>query len=144
VIAAPASIVVRLARSRNELGGPFREIFDEALVTSYARLAGNPTNLGAKVDFITTYHLSIESTLGPTALEFSTRYLNTNQLLPGVVDGYSHIHHDEQRQIGYCVWYLREAAHRDPALAEPIRTKFRELLPAVATALAPPNHEDTD
>lgn len=50
---------------------------------------------------MTTYHLVIESTLGLTAFEFSTRYLKANELLPGFVDGYSHIHHDEQRHIGY-------------------------------------------
>ena len=86
----------------------------------------------------------IESTLGLTAFEFITRYLTNNGLLPGFVDGYSHIHHDEQRHIGYGVWYLREAAQRDPALAEQIRTKLLELLPAVASALAPPDSGDTD
>ena len=86
----------------------------------------------------------IESTLGLTAFEFITRYLTNNELLPGFVDGYSHIHHDEQRHIGYGVWYLREAAQRDSALADQIRNKLHELLPAVASALAPPDRGDTD
>jgi ribonucleoside-diphosphate reductase beta chain len=98
---------------------------------------------GAKVDFVTTYHLVIEATLGLTAFEFITRYLRNNELLPGFVDGYTHIHHDEQRHIGYGIWYLRQAA-RDPGLADRIRNMLRELLPAVANALAPPNEEDTD
>jgi ribonucleoside-diphosphate reductase beta chain len=79
-------------------------------VTAHDRLAANPTDPAAKVDFVTTYHVVIESTLGLTALEFTTRYLKRNELLPGFVDGYSHIHHDEQRHIGYGVWYVREAA----------------------------------
>jgi hypothetical protein len=86
----------------------------------------------------------IESTLGLTAFEFITRYLTNNGVLPGFVDGYSRIHHDEQRHIGYGVWYLREAAQRDPALAGQIPAKLLELLPAVASALAPPDSGDTD
>jgi ribonucleoside-diphosphate reductase beta chain len=143
VIAAPATIATHIIRSRKQLGPSFAVIFDQALVVAHQRLIDIPTEVGAKVDFVTTYHLVIEATLGLTAFEFITRYLRTNQLLPGFVDGYTHIHHDEQRHIGYGIWYLREAA-RTPALADRIRTKLHELLPAVATALAPPDQQDTD
>jgi len=119
-------------------------IFDQALVSAHERLAANPADPFAKVDFITTYHLVIESTLGLTAFEFITRYLTNTELLPGFVDGYGHIHHDEQRHIGYGVWYLRKAAQRDPALAEQIRARLHELLPAVTSALTPPDRGDTD
>ena len=144
VIAEPATIAAHVARSREQLGDSFEVIFDQALVSAHERLAANPTDPFAKVDFVTTYHLVIESTLGLTAFEFITRYLTNNELLPGFIDGYSHIHHDEQRHIGYGVWYLREAARRDPALADQIRSKLHELLPAVASALAPPDRGDTD
>ena len=79
-----------------------------------------------------------------SAFEFITRYLTNSGVLPGFVDGYSHIHHDEQRHIGYGVWFLREAALRDPALAGRLRAKLLGLLPAVARALAPPGSGDTD
>jgi len=144
VIAEPAAIAAHVARSREQLGESFSVIFDQALVSAHERLATNPTDPFAKVDFVTIYHLIIESTLGLTAFEFITRYLKNNELLPGFVDGYSHIHHDEQRHISYGVWYLREAAQRDPALAQQIRAKLLELLPAVASALAPPDSGDTD
>ncbi len=144
VIAEPAAIAAHVARSREQLGESFSAIFDQALVSAHERLAANPIDPFAKVDFVTIYHLIIESTLGLTAFEFITRYLKRNELLPGFVDGYSHIHHDEQRHIGYGVWYLREAAQRDPALAQQIRAKLLELLPAVASALAPPDSGDTD
>jgi ribonucleoside-diphosphate reductase beta chain len=143
VIAAPAAIAAHIARSREQLGPSFAVIFDQALVEAHERLAANATDAGAKVDFVTTYHLVIEATLGLTAFEFITRYLKDNKLLPGFVDGYSQIHHDEQRHIGYGIWFLREAA-RDPELANRIRSKLHELLPAVATALTPPDQEDTD
>jgi ribonucleoside-diphosphate reductase beta chain len=144
VIAEPATIAAHVARSREQLGDSFAVIFDQALVSAHERLAANPADRFAKVDFVTIYHLLIESTLGLTAFEFISRYLSDNELLPGFVDGYRHIHHDEQRHIGYGVWYLRDAAQRDRALAEQIRIKLHELLPAVASALNPPDRGDTD
>ena len=144
VIAEPAVIADHVARSREELGDSFKVIFDEALVTAHDRLAANPRDAGAKVDFVTTYHLIIESTLGLTAFEFITRYMTNNGVLPGFVEGYTHIHHDEQRHIGWGVWFLRESVKRDATLGDNVRAKLRELLPAVATALAPPDREGTD
>jgi ribonucleoside-diphosphate reductase beta chain len=143
VIAAPATIAAHIERSREQLGDSFGVIFDEALVSAHERLVANPADPVAKAEFVTTYHLVIEATLGLTAFEFITRYLSGNDLLPGFVDGYTHIHHDEQRHIGYGVWYLRDAA-RDRALAGAIRGKLRELLPAVASALAPPDRDGAD
>jgi ribonucleoside-diphosphate reductase beta chain len=144
VLAEPGTIRTHVARSREQLGPSFTIIFDEALVSAHERLVAEPADRGAKVDFVTTYHLVIEATLGLTAFEFITRYLVDNGLLPGFVDGYSHIHHDEQRHIGYGVWFLREVAAQNRAMAERIRAKLAELLPAVATALAPPGSEDAD
>ena len=144
VIAEPAAIAAHVARSRDQLGESFSVIFDQALVSAHERLVDEPADRGAKVEFVTTYHLVIEATLGLTAFEFITRYLNSNRLLPGFVDGYNHIHHDEQRHIGYGVWFLRQTASQDAAMAERVRAKLTELLPAVATALAPADSEDTD
>jgi ribonucleoside-diphosphate reductase beta chain len=144
VVAEPAVIAAHVARSLEELGDSFRVIFDEALVQAHDRLAANPRDAGAKVDFVTTYHLIIESTLGLTAFEFITRYMTDNDVLPGFVEGYTHIHHDEQRHIGWGVWFLRESVKRDAALGDNVRAKLRELLPAVASALAPPDRDGTD
>ncbi len=137
VIAEPEAIGAHVLRSRERLGESFSVIFDQALVQAHERLVADPRDAAAKVAFVTTYHLIIESTLGLTAFEFITRYLRDNDLLPGFVEGYSRIHHDEQRHIGYGVWFLREAV-ADSALAERIRATLRELLPATAAALAPP------
>ncbi len=104
----------------------------------------NPGDAGAKVAFVTTYHMVIEGTLGLTAFEFITRYLERQELLPGFVAGYGNIHHDEQRHIGYGTWYLREAVRRDPALADHVRQTLRDMLPAVAESLTPPDREGTD
>ena len=70
--------------------------------------------------------------------------MTNNGVLPGFVEGYTHIHHDEQRHIGWGVWFLRESVKRDATLGDNVRAKLRELLPAVATALAPPDRDGTD
>jgi ribonucleoside-diphosphate reductase beta chain len=144
VIADPQTIAAHVARSRQELGDSFEVIFDQALVQAHERLAANPRDAAAKVEFVTVYHLLIEATLGLTAFEFITRYLRGHDLLPGFVEGYGRIHHDEQRHIGYGIWFLRESAGRDAELADRVHETLRDLLPSVAAALAPPDREGTD
>ena len=144
VVAEPQTIAAHVTRSREELGDSFEVIFDQALVQAHARLAANPRDAGAKVEFVTIYHLLIEATLGLTAFEFITRYLRDNDVLPGFVAGYTNIHHDEQRHIGYGIWFLRESVVRDPELADRVRQTLRDLLSSVAAALAPPDREGTD
>ena len=77
----------------------------------------------------------MESTLGLTTFHFATEYLKREGLLPGFVEGYSKIHHDETRHIGYGIWFLREAVRDSPEAAEAVRATLRDLLPAVAEAL---------
>ena len=144
VVADPGMIAEHVDRARKLLSPSFGAIFDEALVRSHERLVAEPANAAAKAEFVTLYHLIIEGTLGLTAFNFITRYLEQSEQLPGFVEGYSKIHHDEQRHIGYGVWFLREAVRSDPALAETVRATLRSLLPAVAEALAPPDTEGTD
>jgi ribonucleoside-diphosphate reductase beta chain len=79
-----------------------------------------------------------------TAFNFITRYLREQEMLPGFVDGYGRIHHDEQRHIGYGTWYLQRAVERDPALGERVRQMLRDLLPAAASSLTPPERDGVD
>jgi len=80
----------------------------------------------------------IEGTLGLTTFEFTTRFLERERLLPGFVAGYTKIHHDEQRHIGYGTWFLRETVSDRPQMADVVRATFQEMLPAVAESLTPP------
>ncbi len=64
-------------------------------------------------------------------------------MLPGFVAGYTKIHGDEQRHIGYGTWYLREAIAADPAMADVVRATMLDLMPAVADSLEPPEGADT-
>ncbi len=144
VVADPAAIATHVERARVQTSPAFRLIFDEALVEAHQELVANPGSAEAKVRFVTLYHQILEGALGLTSFNFVTSYLERERLLQGFVEGYSKIHHDEQRHIGYGTWYLREAVAAEPALAEPVRATLRELLPAVAESLTPPDREGTD
>lgn len=144
VVADPAAIGAHVERAREQISHAFRLIFDEALVEAHQELVANPQSAEAKVRFVTLYHQVLEGTLGLTSFNFVTGYLERESLLPGFVAGYSKIHHDEQRHIGYGTWYLREAVAADPPLADVVRATLRELLPAVAESLTPPDREGTD
>ena len=139
VVAAPDAIAAHIDRARESVSDAFRYIFDEELVQSHERLVAEPHSLPAKVRFVTLYHLILESTLGLTTFKFTTDYLSGQKLLPGFVEGYSKIHHDETRHIGYGVWFLREKVREHPEAADVLRQTLRDLLPSVAASLAPPD-----
>ena len=142
VITAPQVIAAHVARAREQVSDSFRHIFDEALPDAHQKLLADASDLAAKVRFVTLYHLVIESTLGLTSFKFVTDYLNDMRLLPGFVEGYSKIHHDETRHIGYGVWFLREAVRERPEVAKTVRETLRQLLPSVAESLRPPGDEN--
>ena len=135
VVAEPAAVAAHVERARREVTPAFRKLFDQALVEAHEQLVATPGDLAAKVRFVTIYHLILESTLGLTTFRFATEYLEREGLLPGFVEGYSRIHHDETRHIGYGVWFLREAVRETPDAAEAVRQTLRDLLPSVADAL---------
>jgi ribonucleoside-diphosphate reductase beta chain len=137
VIAEPDLIAAHVERAREHVSPAFGRLFDVALVELHERLIAEPQSKEAKVAFVTLYHLVLESTLGLTTFKFTTDYLNREGLLPGFVDGYSKIHHDETRHIGYGVWFLRESVAADPDLGDVVRSTLRDLLPSVAESLSP-------
>ena len=137
VVAAPALVASHVERARAELSPAFRQIFDVELVQAHSRLTSEPENLDAKVRFVTLYHLILESTLGLTTYRFVTDFLARESLLAGFAEGYSLIHHDETRHIGYGVWFLRETVRSHPETADSVRAMLRALLPSVAEALRP-------
>jgi ribonucleoside-diphosphate reductase beta chain len=142
VVSEPALIAAHVERAREQVSPAFRTIFDDKLVAAHERLLANPQDVGAKVAFVTIYHLVLEATLGLTTFEFSTQFLEREGLLPGFVAGYTKIHHDEQRHIGYGVWFLRQAVTQEPRMGDVIRGTLRELLPPVAESLTPPADAD--
>ena len=143
VIDEPGVIAAHVQTAREQVSPAFVRIFDEELVAAHDALVAAPGDLQAKVRFVTLYHLILESTLGLTSFRFITQYLERERLLPGFVEGYSKIHHDETRHIGYGVWFLREAVRSNDEAEQTIRATLAELLPVVAETLSPPEG-DTD
>ncbi len=139
VVADPAAIGAHVARAREVLGDPFRRVFDEALVNAHDRLRREPADREAKVDFVTIYHMIIEGTLGITASHFLLDFLSDRGVLPGFVDGYGRIAADEQRHIAWGTQFLQQAVAADPSMAEVIRERLLDLLPAVAESVSPPS-----
>ena len=137
VVASPALVASHVERARDEVSDAFRQIFDVELVAAHQRLVTEPGSIDAKVRFVTLYHLILESTLGLTTYKFVTDFLGRESLLAGFAEGYSLIHHDETRHIGYGVWFLRESVRMHPEAADSIRGMLRALLPAVAESLQP-------
>ena len=142
VVSEPALIAAHVQRAREQVSPAFRTIFDDKLVAAHERLLANPGDLAAKVAFVTVYHLILEATLGLTTFEFSTRFMEREGLLPGFVAGYTKIHQDEHRHIGYGIWFLRGAVAREEAIGDVVRETLREVLPAAAESLTPPPGAD--
>jgi ribonucleoside-diphosphate reductase beta chain len=139
IIDDPGTIAAHVARSREVLSEPFKHIFDDALVKAHDRLLCDPADREAKVDFVTIYHMVLEGTLGLVTSHFLLGLLNERELLPGFADGYGRIAADEQRHIAYGTWFLRKAVSEDPAMADVVRARIHNLLPAMAESLSPPD-----
>jgi ribonucleoside-diphosphate reductase beta chain len=127
----------RLEQARGDLNEPFKVLFDEVLVDACNRLLEDHSDIEAKVDFVTTYHLVIEGTLALTGQNFITEYNETNGVLPGFTEGFRLISQDEHRHVAYGTWFLQQKA-KDPALARRIQDRLVELLPIAAGVFVPP------
>src|SRR6185312_10668207 len=121
VVSEPTVIAAHVQRARAQVSPAFQTIFDDKLVAAHEHLLANPGDHAAKVAFVTIYHLILEATLGLTTFEFATRFMAREGLLPGFVEGYTKIHHDEHRHIGYGVWFLREAVSKDDGIGDVVR-----------------------
>jgi ribonucleoside-diphosphate reductase beta chain len=140
VVGYDGSFETRLDRAREDLNDAFRYLFDEVLVDANQRLLKDPTDIEAKVDFVTTYHMVIEGTLALTGQDTLTRVFEERGILPGFLEGFRKISQDEHRHVAYGTWYLQQAA-KDPALRARIQKTLAELIPVAAGVLTPRGFE---
>jgi ribonucleoside-diphosphate reductase beta chain len=127
----------RLDQAREDLNEPFKVLFDEVLVDACNRLLQDHSDLEAKVDFVTIYHLVIEGTLALTGQNYITGFCEAHDVLSGFTEGFKLVAKDEHRHVAYGTWFLQEKA-RDPALARRIQDRLVELLPLAAGVFVPP------
>ena len=130
----------RLERARHDLAPDYFKLFDGHLVDDHNALLADPSDIGAKVDFVTTYHMVIEGTLALTGQNFQTANLERMGTLQGHLHAFNLIAQDEHRHVAYGTWFLQQKA-RDPELARRIQDKLVETLPAAAGVLVPPRHQ---
>lgn len=126
----------RLAAVRVHLTDSFVELFDERLVKAGERLTADPSDMDAKVDFVTAYHMVIEGTLALTGQHFMLDYYEKQGLLPGFQEGFGNIARDEHRHVAYGTWFLQQKCV-DERLRERVRATLTDLLPLAAGVLVP-------
>jgi ribonucleoside-diphosphate reductase beta chain len=126
----------RLAASRADVTDAFAELFDERLVMAGGRLIADPSDMEAKVDFVTAYHMVIEGTLALTGQHFMLDYYEKNDLLPGFQEGFGNIARDEHRHVAYGTWFLQQKC-ADGRMRERVQATLNELLPLAAGVLVP-------
>jgi ribonucleoside-diphosphate reductase beta chain len=131
----------RLAKVRENVTDAFVTLFDENLVQAGERLIRDPSDMEAKVRFVTTYHMVIEGTLALTGQNFILDYLEKNDLMPGFVEGFSNIARDEHRHVAYGTWFLQRKASEDEGHKAAIQETLGELLPIAAGVLVPPGFQ---
>jgi len=131
----------RLQNVRRHVTDAFVQLFDENLVEHARRLIADPSDMDAKVDFVTTYHMVLEGTLALTGQHFLLDYFEEHGLLPGFVEGFSNIARDEHRHVAYGTWFLQQKTAEDERHKKRVQDKLTELLPIAAGVLVPPGYQ---
>ena len=140
VFAYDGSFEDRLTRARDDLRDEYFQLFDGHLVDAHQALLADPSNIGAKVEFVTLYHMVIEGTLALTGQFFQTDNMEKRGILSGHLEGFKKISQDEHRHVAYGTWYLQQKV-RDPDLAQRVQDTLAETLPAAAGVLVPPAYK---
>ena len=130
----------RLGAVREHVTDAFVDLFDVHLVKAAERLIADPSDIEAKVDFVTTYHMVIEGTLALTGQHFMLMTYERENLMPGFQEGFGNIARDEHRHVAYGTWFLQQKC-ADPALRERVQATLNELLPIAAGVLVPKGFE---
>jgi ribonucleoside-diphosphate reductase beta chain len=128
----------RLERTREHLNEAFGKLFDESLVEAGEALIRDPRDVGAKVDFVTTYHMVIEGALALTGQYYITDYMERQGILPGFVEGFGNIARDEHRHVAFGARFLRDMAEKDGRYGDAIQRTIVECGPAADGVLRPP------
>jgi ribonucleoside-diphosphate reductase beta chain len=139
-----AGISDRLAAVRENVNDDFVKLFDGALVDAQNRLIQDPSDVEAKFDFVTTYHMVIEGTLALTGQWTITDYWEKTGKMQGFLEGFKNVARDEHRHVAYGTWYLKKMCDERPEFHDRLRGKLAELLPTASGVLVPPGLDPND
>ena len=138
VIGIRGGLSEALAGVKDRVVGAFRTIFDEDLVDAVEAVRKDPTDRGAWVEGIATYHLVIEGMLALTGQKFLLGVVRELGILPAFYTGFTAVARDESRHVNYGVRALLEAGLRDRQNLERVEsTIFKLLEPACFIVAAP-------
>ncbi|HEY1365841.1 MAG TPA: ribonucleotide-diphosphate reductase subunit beta [Gaiellaceae bacterium] len=122
-----------VADARARCNDAFTELFDRRLNAAVDRLRLDPSDLEAKVEAVTIYHLIVEGMLGLTSLNFCLRYLRSNDILPGIAEGFANVKRDEHRHVAWGTFFLRAKCQESDHYGAIVQDTLVELLPVAAS-----------
>jgi ribonucleoside-diphosphate reductase beta chain len=122
-----------IADARARCNEAFTELFDRRLMASVERLRLDPRDVEAKVEAVAIYHLVVEGMLGLTSLNFALKYMRTNDILPGIAEGFANVKRDEHRHVAWGTWFLRAKCRESDQYAAIVQDTLLELLPVAAS-----------
>jgi ribonucleoside-diphosphate reductase beta chain len=130
-------LAARLEETGAHVNPEFEVLFDEILKSKTDRIAREPEDLEAAVEFVTLYHMVIEGMLALTGQHFITDFNEREGTLPGFVAGFTNVARDEHRHVAFGARFLREMAQRESRYADAIQRTLEEVLPIARGVLRP-------
>jgi ribonucleoside-diphosphate reductase beta chain len=127
-----------LTETSAHLNDNFGRLFDEMLGKRTERLSQEPEDTEALVEAVTLYHMVIEGMLALTGQHFIMEFNESENTLPGFVEGFGNVARDEHRHVAFGSVFLREKAHEDDRYKAAIQRTLEEALPVADGVFLPP------
>ncbi len=115
----------------------FTQLFDRRLRDAIERLRTSPTDVEAKIEAVTIYHLIVEGVLAVTAMHFVLDYFDRHSILRAVSEGLHNTMRDEHRHIAFGIWYLRQRCREEDRYGFLVQSTLMELMPVAAAIVVP-------
>jgi len=117
----------------------YRYLFYDWLPAQSQRLASDPKDIDATVQFVTVYHLIVEGALFLTGMRYQLEGARRWGRTWGFYQGFTAATRDESRHVLFGVKYLRDRVKENPGRFVPlIRDTIREFRPLIPTVMRPP------
>jgi ribonucleoside-diphosphate reductase beta chain len=124
-----------VADARARCNDAFTELFDRRLLAAVEGLRLDPHDIEAKVQAVAIYHLVVEGMLGLTSLNFSLKYVRSNEILPGIAEGFANVKRDEHRHVAWGTFFLRAKCRESDRYGAIVQQTLFDCLP-IAAAVA--------